>query len=231
MVRGGAASDGVLPIIGDRIDGLYDWIVGGASMDEASDAVPISYTARYLKDNRPAAFAYANEWTTETCQPATMLWQVSVPRIYCASADDGLWDSTLEMFYSLYVQYQTSPTAPITTETIFIRPEANYVGIGGGGTHYIPEAVRTLWLPEQAGSQFRLQIYAADSDATYNDQLGSFYTDWYTWPDWRSASGCSFPAGYPTPGGDSATCSRAMLDESGCNLTAYWNVQLLTPPK
>lgn len=232
MVRGGAASDGVLPIIGDRVDGLYDWIVGGAGMDEASDAVPISYTARYLKDNRPAAFAYANEWTTETCSPATMLWQVAVPRISCASADDGLWDYTLEIYYTFNLQYQTSPTAPIVTETIFSRPEANTIGIGGGGNHYIPEAVRTLWMPEQAGAQFRLQIFVADYDAgSGNDQIGNFTTDWYTWPDWRSAGGCTFPAGFPVAGGEPGECSRPMLDDSGSNLTAYWNLRLLTPPK
>ena len=74
LVRGGTASDGVLPIVGDRIQGMYDWIVGGAELTNASDAVPISYTTRYLKDNRLASFAYANEWRTEECSPATSLW-------------------------------------------------------------------------------------------------------------------------------------------------------------
>lgn len=231
LVRGGAASDGVLSIVGDRIDGLYDWIVGGASMDQASDAVPISYTTRYLKDNRLASFAYANEWTTETCAPATMLWEASVPSIYCSTADDGLWDYDLEIYYTFSLQYQTSPTAPIVTETIYSRPEANTYGIGEGSTHSIPEAVRTFWMPEQAGAQFRLQIYVADYDAgSGNDQLGSFTTDWYAWPDWRGSSGCTFPVGFPVEGGEGASCSRRMLDESGCDLTAYWGFKLLTPP-
>ncbi len=229
LVRGGTASDGVLPIVGDRIQGMYDWIVGGAELTNASDAVPISYTTRYLKDNRLASFAYANEWRTEECSPATSLWQVAVTRLSCPLVNDGWGDYNEETYYTFTVEYQGSAGGAITTETIAYRPEDAYIQITEGGYLDITDAWRNIWLPEQAGARLRLHIVVWDYDTgSGNDQLGDFYTDWYAWPDWRAASACSYPAGYPTPGGDAATCFRHMQD-SGGDMIAYWSVKPLVP--
>lgn len=231
LVRGGTASDGVLPIVGDRIQGMYDWIVGGAELTRASDAVPISYTTRYLKDNRLASFAYANEWTTEECAPATMLWQVNVPKLTCVLANDGSSDYDEETYYTFDLQYQPFEGAAIVTETIASRPEESYVQISEGGSYTITDGWRNVWLPERAGAKMRLHIAVYDYDASSdNEQLGNFWTDWYAWPDWRSASACAFPAGFPTPGGPAATCSRHMMD-SGGDMVVDWTIRLLTPPK
>ncbi len=229
LVRGGTASDGVLPIVGDRIQGMYDWIVGGAELTNASDAVPISYTTRYLKDNRLASFAYANEWTTEECSPATSLWQVAVTQLSCPLVNDGWGDYDEETYYTFSLQYQGSPDGAITTETIASRSEDAYVDIDEGGALDITDAWRNVWLPEQAGSRLRLHIVVWDYDSgSGNDQLGDFYTDWYAWPDWRAVSACTYPAGYPTPGGAAATCSQHMRD-SGGDMIAHWSVKPLVP--
>ncbi len=231
LVRGGDATDGVLPILGDPVQGLRNWIEGGASLTAASDAVPISYTTRYLKDNRLAAFAYNNEWTVEQCEPATMMFRVAVPQLHCVTADDGWIDNTLEVYYWFDLEYEPFTGADMVTERIYTRAVGNPVSMGANGDHWMPDAWRTVWMPEQAGARFRLHIVVNEEDAVSDDNIGDFHTDWYAWPDWRTSGACIFPAGFPQPDGDPATCSQHMQNDSGTDMIAYWEVGQVVPVK
>lgn len=231
LIRGGDGTDGVLPILGDPIQGLRAWIDAGASLTRASDAVPVSYTTRYLKGNRLAAFAYSNEWTVEECEPATRFFRVAVPRLYCQAGDDGWFDDDIEVYYTFNLEYEPFDGASMVTETIASRPDGNWVSMSPGGTHDIPEAVRTFWMPEQAGSRFRLHIRVVEFDDAVDNQIGDFRTDWYGWPDWRAGGACDYPVGFPIVGGEAAACSRHMLDDSGTDVIAYWEYGTPTPGK
>ena len=231
LVRGGDASDGVLPILGDPIQGMRDWIESGANLNAASDAVPISYTTRYLKDNRLAAFAYGCEWVVEDCEPATLFFQVAVPRLYCVAADDGWFDDTLEVYYLFDLEYEFFAGADLVIERIFTRTSGNPVSMGIGGEHLMPEAWRNVWMPEAAGARFRLRISVTEWDAATDDRIGDFHTDWYEWPDWRGAGSCAYPAGFPQLGGEPATCSKHMMDDSGTDVIAYWEISTPVPTK
>lgn len=231
LVRGGDATNGVLPLLGDPVQGLRDWIESGASLTAASDAVPISYTTRYLKDNRLAAFAYNNEWTVEECEPATLFFQVAVPQLHCVSADDGWLDNTIEVYYTFDLEYEPFAGAELVTERIYSRAAGNAVGMRAGNDHWMPDAWRTVWMPEEAGSRFRLHIVVSEDDPVSNDAIGNFRTDWFAWPDWRPSGSCAFPAGFPEPGGEPATCSQHMQADAGTDVIAYWEVRQLDPPK
>jgi hypothetical protein len=232
LIRGGDATGGVLPILGDPVQGLRDWIEDGASLADPSDAVPISYTTRYLKDNRMASFAYSNEWTVEECQPATLYFEVAVPRLYCQSADDGLWDYTLEVYYEYFLEYQPFEGADTIVESIYRRASGNPVSMGAGTTHWMDDAKRTVWMPEALGSRFRLHIWVMEYDAASSDDtIGNFYTDWYAWPDWRAGGNCAYPVGFPLPDGEAAACSRHMQEDSGTDVIAYWQYRTPVPLK
>lgn len=231
LIRGGDGTDGVLPILGDPIQGLRAWIEAGADLTQASDAVPISYTTRYLTDNRLAAFAYNNEWTVEECEPATLFFRVAVPQLYCAAGDDGLWDDDIEVYYTFDLEYEPFAGASTVTENIVTRPDGNWIRFGPGNTHLIPEAVRTFWMPEEAGSRFRLHLRVVEFDDGADNQIGDFRTDWYGWPDWRAGGACTYPTGFPLLGGDAASCSRHLLDDSGTDVVVTWEYSTPVPGK
>lgn len=231
LIRGGDATDGVLPILGDPVQGLRDWIEQGAALTSPSDAVPISYTTRYLSDNRMASFAYSNEWQVEECAPATLLFEVRVPRLYCVSADDGWLDDTNEVYYEFNLEYEPFEGADTVSELILSRTAGNAVDMGAGSNYVMADARRTVWMPERAGARFRLHIIVADYDLTGNDTIGDFRTDWYSWPDWRAGGNCAYPAGFPTEGGDFSDCSRHMQVDAGTDMIAYWEYGTPVPVK
>jgi hypothetical protein len=232
LIRGGDASDGVIPIIGDPIQGMKAWIENGAVLENASDAVPISYTVRYLKDSRLASFAYANEWTVEDCRPVTLFFESAVPKLYCHSADDGWAGGNIEVYYKMTLEFEPFEGADLVEKIIEHRPAGNYVSMSGGSTHPMPDAWHRFWMPEQKGSRFRLVLHVSEADDTSgDDRIGRHVTDWYSWPDWRIGGSCTYPAGFPEVGGESATCSARLQEDAGTDVEVFWEISCPVPTK
>ncbi len=76
--------------------------------------------------------------------------------------------------------------------------------------------------------ELRVVLFVA---ASAHDRIGNFYTDWYSWPDWRGSGECAYPGTYLEPGGEPATCSRHMQDDAGTDVVAHWEVRTPDPTK
>jgi hypothetical protein len=78
LALGGAGQSAVKLIAGDPIEGLRAYLLEGATFSKASPGLPISFQARYLRDNTTAGMALTTSWIEKVLSglEANGEWQV-----------------------------------------------------------------------------------------------------------------------------------------------------------
>jgi hypothetical protein len=175
---GGSASQTI-----DSYDALISFIKTGGNYSRQSPGAPIAYKLAYLKDNSPARMSFTTDYTVRDCARVSQQVVVTLNSISCDQADDGAFDSTLEVFGQITAQGSGDP------QNLYNKGTGGAVSLKGGqmfGSPMISQAVITV--TPKAGQAIRLHAHLWDDDTFLgipaSDDLGDelllnpFETGW-----------------------------------------------------
>ena len=166
FILGGDASTAVQTI--NSYDALISFIKTGGNYSRQSPGAPIAYKLSYLKDNSPARMSFTTDYQVVDCTRVTQQVAVTLKSIIVDKADDGPFDSTLELFGDI--------TATGTnTVSLWSTNDKHTVSLGEGqmlgGTAPIAQAVVNV--SPRAGQVLQLRAHLLDQDdASGNDDIG-----------------------------------------------------------
>lgn len=164
----------------DSYDALISFIKSGGNYSRQSPGAPIAYKLSYLKDNSPARMSFTTDYTVRDCTRVSQEVQVTLTSIICDSADDGVGDSTLEVYGQITAQGTGA------AQSLFNKDSSHTVSIGQGQTFGNPSIAQSvISVSPQAGQAITLHAHLWDQDTlSSDDDLGDeisvnpFETGW-----------------------------------------------------
>jgi thiol-activated cytolysin len=172
---GGSASQTI-----DSYDALINFIKTGGNYSRQSPGAPIAYKLAYLKDNSPARMSFTTSYTVRDCARVSQQVQVTLKSIVCDKADDGPFDSTLEVFGQITAQGIGTP------QNLFNKDSSHIVSISQGQTFGAPSISQAvISVAPRAGQTITLHAHLKEQDNLSGDEdlgdeisLDPFETGW-----------------------------------------------------
>ena len=164
----------------DSYDALINFIKSGGNYSRQSPGAPIAYKLSYLKDNSPARMSFTTDYTVRDCARVSQQVVVTLNSITCDKADDGLFDSTLEVFGQITAQGSGDP------QNLYSKGSGGAVSLEEGHTFGNPMISQTvIRVAPSVGQAIRLRAHLFDDDGVLGrDDLGDeisvnpFETGW-----------------------------------------------------
>src|SRR5262249_22390620 len=128
FILGGDAGSAVQTI--DSYDSLINFIKTGGNYSRQSPGAPIAYKLSYLKDNSPARMSFTTDYQVKDCVRVSQRIQVTLQSIIVDDADDGPFDTTLEVFGDI-----TAAGAGTQVASLFSLDENHTVSLGKGQSY------------------------------------------------------------------------------------------------
>ncbi|HEX8111439.1 MAG TPA: thiol-activated cytolysin family protein, partial [Kofleriaceae bacterium] len=152
----------------DSYDALISFIKSGGNYSRQSPGAPIAYKLSYLKDNSPARMSFTTNYTLRDCARVSQQVVVTLNSIYCKSADDGIGDSTLEV----YGQITAQGSGPV--QSLFAKDSGQTVSISQGQTFGSPMIKQVvISVMPKVGQTITLHAHLFDKDTlSGDDDLG-----------------------------------------------------------
>jgi thiol-activated cytolysin len=169
-ILGGDASTAVQTI--NSYDALISFIKTGGNYSRQSPGAPIAYKLSYLKDNSPARMSFTTDYQVVDCVRVTQQVQVTLKSIIVDKANDGPFDSTLELFGDI-TAVGAAGTTPVS---LWSRDDQHYVSLSEGDTFggTTPLAQAVVSVSPRAGQVLQLRAHLQDQDdGSGNDDLGN----------------------------------------------------------
>jgi len=172
---GGSASQTI-----DSYDALINFIKSGGNYSRQSPGAPIAYKLAYLKDNSPARMSFTTEYAVRDCARVSQQVVVTLNSIVCDSADDGVGDSTLEVYGQITAQGNGDP------QSLYNEDSKHTVSMSKGQTFGAPTISQAvISVSPKAGQTITLHAHLLDQDALSGDDdlgneisLNPFETGW-----------------------------------------------------
>jgi thiol-activated cytolysin len=164
----------------DSYDALISFIKTGGNYSKQSPGAPIAYKLSYLKDNSPARMSFTTDYTVRDCARVSQQVQVTLNSITCDQADDGPFDSTLEVYGQITAQGNG------LAQNLFNKDSSHNVSIGQGQTFGAPMLSQTvIGVTPKPGQGITLRAHLKDQDDLFGDDdlgdeisINPFETGW-----------------------------------------------------
>jgi thiol-activated cytolysin len=164
----------------DSYDALISFIKSGGNYSWQSPGAPIAYKLSYLKDNSPARMSFTTDYTVRDCARVSQQIQVTLKSIVCDQADDGPFDSTLEVYGQITAQGNGA------VQNLFNKDSNHTVSIGQGQTFGAPMLSQmVIGVTPKPGQAITLHVHLKDQDDLFGDDdlgdeisINPFETGW-----------------------------------------------------
>jgi thiol-activated cytolysin len=164
----------------DSYDALISFIKTGGNYSKQSPGAPIAYKLSYLKDNSPARMSFTTDYTVRDCARVSQQVEVTLKSIICDQANDGPFDSTLEVYGQITAQGNGE------VQNLFNKDSNHTVSIAQGQTFGAPVLSQTvISVTPKPGQGVTLHAHLIDQDGlSGDDDLGDeisinpFETGW-----------------------------------------------------
>ena len=148
----GGSADDVLRIASGGFEDLQEYFSKGANFTPSSPGVPISYTARYLRDSQAAKVAYATDYATVSCHPKANKIRLRVDSICFNNNGDGRGRGRND--YEVWLDY--GQTSLRVANALNIR--------SSDGETFNIDATHDFDIFQETGAKFQVRFWANDAD-------------------------------------------------------------------
>lgn len=155
----GGSADDVLEIASGGFNELQAYFSKGANFTASSPGVPISYTARYLRDSQAATVAYATDYATVSCHPKANKIRLFVDSIRFNKNGDLVGKG--ENDYKVWLIYG---------QTSLEVAQANDIKASDGETFNI-DTSQDFDLFQETGAKFEVKFWANDTGSGSNEDV------------------------------------------------------------